>query len=67
MNFTYVNSTDISAIAVNGNDLIIKFNSGSAYKYINAANEYQNLINSSSKGKYFHQYIKNNYQCIKIN
>ena len=28
MKFTYVNSTDINGIAINGNDLIIKFNSG---------------------------------------
>lgn len=66
MNFTYVNSTDINAIAINGNDLIIKFNKGGMYLYKDAAVEFENLLNSSSKGKYFHQYIKNKYLCKKI-
>lgn len=67
MNFTYVNSSDLNGIAINGNNLIIKFNSGDIYEYIGAAREYDMLLNASSKGKYFYQFIKDNYQFIKIN
>lgn len=66
MEFIYVNSTDINGITVNGNNLIIKFNSGTIYEYKNAACEFSNLINADSKGKYFHQNIKNKYICNKI-
>lgn len=67
MNFTYVNSSDIKAIAVRGNNLVIEFHSGGLYEYIGAAYEYSNLLNAESKGKYFHQYIKDKYKAIKIN
>lgn len=66
MQFTYVISTNINAIAINGNNLIIKFNNGAIYEFENAAKEFTNLINSSSKGKYFYQYIRNKYPYNKI-
>lgn len=66
MNFIHVNSTNINAIAKSGNDLIIKFNKGGIYLYKDAAVEFENLLSSSSKGKYFHQYIKDKYLCKKI-
>lgn len=67
MNFVHVNSTDINSVAINSNNLVIKFNSGELYEYINAVIEFDNLINAPSKGKYFHQHIKNNYTCVRIN
>lgn len=66
MEYHYVNSTDIRALAINGNNLIIAFNSGRTYEYVNAAVEYSNMLNASSKGKYFHKHIKNNYACQRI-
>ena len=66
-NFIYVNSSDLNAIKVNGNNLVIMFKSGGVYEYMGAACEYYNLLNSNSKGKYFHQFIKNKYQEKKIN
>lgn len=66
MEFVYVNSTDIAGIAVNGNNLVIKFLSGGVYEYVNAACEYSNIISASSKGKYFHYNIKPNYSCYKL-
>ncbi|MFR5903869.1 MAG: KTSC domain-containing protein [Bacilli bacterium] len=66
-NFIYVNSSDLNSIKVNGNNLVIMFKSGGVYEYMDAAREYYNLLNSNSKGKYFHQFIKNKYQEKKIN
>lgn len=66
MFFYNVNSTDIAGIAIKGNNLIIKFNSGGIYEYENAAHEYNNLLNSISKGRYFHSYIKNYYNYRRI-
>ena len=66
-NFIYVNSSDLNAVKVNGNNLVIMFKSGGVYEYMGAACEYYNLLNSNSKGKYFHQFIKNKYQEKKIN
>ncbi len=66
MTFTNVVSSNISGIAINGNNLVIKFNSGGIYEYENAANEYSNIIAASSKGKYFHCYIKSAYNYRRI-
>jgi len=66
MKYVKVLSTDIDKVAIEGSDLIIKFNSGGTYSYKGAAKEFQNLINASSKGKYFHTRIKNNYEYEKI-
>jgi hypothetical protein len=66
MNFYNVNSTDLKAIAINGNNLVIVFNSGSTYEYVNAAKEFNNLLNASSKGTYFNEFIKNNYEYHNI-
>lgn len=60
-NYTSVISSDLDAIAVDGNDLIIKFKSGGIYRYLNASCEFPKLLSAPSKGKYFHNYIKNNY------
>ena len=66
MEYTYVNSTDIAGIALNGNNLVIKFLSGGIYEYVNAACEYFKLLNASSKGRYFHYRIKPYYLPIKL-
>ena len=65
-NFIYVNSSDLNAVKVNGNNLVIMFKSGGMYEYMGAVCEYYNLLNSNSKGKYFHQFIKNKYQEKKL-
>ena len=66
MNFTYVNSTNIAGVTVIDNNLVIKFNSGGIYEYVNAAGEYSNILNAGSKGKYFYYYIKPYYVCNKL-
>nr|WP_255528763.1 KTSC domain-containing protein [Xenorhabdus sp. BG5] len=45
----------------------IAFHSGGIYQYDGVpANVHQGLISASSKGKYFHQYIKNVYPYRKV-
>ena len=66
MIFSTVNSSDLAGVAVNGNNLVIMFRSGGIYEYADAAVEFFNIMNASSKGKYFHQNIKPYYRCRKI-
>nr|WP_228859692.1 KTSC domain-containing protein [Xenorhabdus sp. PB61.4] len=45
----------------------IGFHDGGVYQYYAVPSRvYQGLMNASSKGKYFHQYIRNSYQYKKI-
>ena len=46
-------SSNISAVGVVDNDLIIRFHNGSLYKYPNNAEHFAPMLNSNSKGKYF--------------
>lgn len=64
-NFIEVVSSNLQALAISGNDLIIKFNSGDIYRYYGAAIEWTNILNASSKGKYFSEFIRNNYNYKK--
>lgn len=55
----YVNSSDLNAVEYNQGILRIRFNSGGIYDYYNVPiTVYQELLNASSKGKYFHAHIK---------
>ena len=67
MNRQYVSSSDIASIGYENGTLEIEFHSGGIYQYLNVPERiYNNLINSTSYGKYFHNYIKNSYSTIKI-
>lgn len=66
MEYHYVDSSDLRAVTTNGNNLVIVFHSGSTYEYVNAAKEYNNLLAAPSKGKYFHEHIKNNYTYQRV-
>ena len=47
--------------------LEIEFNHGGVYQYANVPEgEYEGLLNSDSKGKYFHANIKNSYPFNRI-
>jgi hypothetical protein len=61
------NSSVIKAIAVENDDLLIKFNTGSTYSYHSAAEHYSKLFNADSAGLYFNIYIKPKYQTHLIN
>lgn len=57
-----VSSSNLSAIGYEDGTLYIRFNSGAKYWYRNVPESvYINLMNASSKGKYFDSHIKNVY------
>lgn len=60
MNLIPVISSDLSEVGYNSNtqQLEIVFNSGGVYLYSGVtSDEYQGLMNASSKGRYFHASI----------
>lgn len=69
MERTPVTSTDIRAIGYDADSqtLEIEFNSGGVYQYSGVSSgEYDSILASDSKGKYFHAYIKNRYAFVKL-
>jgi hypothetical protein len=48
----HVLSSNVSAVGVQDNDLIIRFINGSLYAYKNQASRYESILNSNSKGKW---------------
>ena len=48
----WVLSSNVSALGVNDNDLIIRFQNGSLYKYPNQAKLYEPMLQSNSKGHF---------------
>lgn len=68
MNMIPVNSSNLSKVGYSNGTLYIEFNSGSLYSYSNVPEHiYNSLLSASSKGKYFHAYIKNSYEFTKLN
>lgn len=64
-----VNSSNLNAIDYNieSQTLTIEFHNGRTYIYYNVPQQvFEELRNAPSKGKYHHQYIKNNYQYKRI-
>ncbi len=68
MQRTPVKSSDITSIGYDDNILEIEFHNGnSVYQYFQVTEqEYNELMNAQSHGKYFNQYIKNKHQYEKI-
>jgi len=54
----WVLSSTISAVAIDSDDLIIRFHNGSLYSYPNQSKHYQPMLDASSKGKYFWSKIR---------
>ena len=48
----WVRSSNVSAIARNGDDLIIRFHNGSLYQYPNQGKLYDKMLESNSKGHF---------------
>lgn len=67
MQRNFVGSSDIRSIGYENNTLEIEFNHGGIYQYHGVPyDRYCNLINSSSSGNYFRNFIKPFYYGIKI-
>ena len=64
-----VNSSHLVSVGYDASSwtLEIEFNDGSVYQYFDVAElEYQELVNSSSVGQYFHNNIKEHYQYTRL-
>lgn len=69
MVFIPVVSSDLSQVGYDGftSTLVIIFRSGGTYRYSNVPqSEYNGLMSASSKGRYFHVYIKNRYSYLRV-
>lgn len=67
MDMKPVSSSNISSVGYDADEqkLAVEFNSGRTYEYLNVPEEeYQNLINASSAGRYFNDNIKNYYPAV---
>ena len=69
---TSLNSSNISKISFISDDkdsfIIVTFNNGSVYKYLNVSLEaVLTVLRSTSIGYAFSQIIKNHYEVVKIN
>jgi hypothetical protein len=54
----HVLSSNVSAVGVSGDDLIIRFHNGSLYEYSNMANSFPKILKSNSKGKWVWKYLR---------
>jgi KTSC domain-containing protein len=64
MNMININSSAINAIGYdeNSNHLRIEFSHGNTYDYYNVPKEiFEGLLNASSAGSYYNQYIKDKF------
>lgn len=65
----FVNSSNLNSVGYEEETqtLEIEFNSGGVYRYFGVPKYiYTELMSASSHGKYFHQYIKDNYRWSKV-
>lgn len=61
-----VESSNINSLGWEDGTLEVEFKSGKVYKFFNVGEEvYKAFLGSPSKGKYFHQYIKGEFECEK--
>lgn len=51
-------SSNVSAIATNGDELVIRFHNGSVYGYPKQAKNYERLMAAASKGKWVWRFLR---------
>ena len=62
-----VSSSDLSSVGYENGILYISFVSGGLYAYYHVPESvFNGLLSASSKGKFFHQFIKNNYSYRRL-
>jgi hypothetical protein len=67
MNRRAVASSNIESVGYENSTLEIAFVDGGIYQYLGVAlSVYQGLMSASSKGRYFHHFIKDRYRTIRI-
>ncbi len=62
----FVNSSAISAVGVNEDDLIIRFHNGSMYSYKGAGGLFDKQVGANSRGRYFNRNVKGKYPFTKL-
>ena len=66
MEMIRVNSSNVQAIGYDGQDLYVKYNSGT-YRYIGVSKKlFEDLKNAESKGKFMNQFIKDYFKCERL-
>ena len=58
LGYTWVVSSNVSAVAKFGNDLYIRFLNGSLYKYPTKGDLFENVLAASSKGKWVWRFLR---------
>lgn len=67
MNRTFVRSSNIESVGYENGTLEIAFVAGGVYQYLNVPEHiYRGLMSADSKGRYFHNYIKDIYLTRKM-
>lgn len=66
MNWTFVESSNIYAVATEGRDLYVRFISGGSYVYFGAGHLFNDLVNASSCGAFLSNNIKGIYDYQKL-
>jgi len=64
-----VTSSNLNAVIYDPEEqrMQVQFRSGSIYEYVDVPEDtYLGLINASSKGKYFHRYVRNEFAFEQI-
>ena len=56
--YTAVDSSFISAVSVQGDDLFIRFLNSSVYRYTGMAQHFDRMLRANSKGQYFNRNIR---------
>ena len=62
-----VESSNLATVGFSDGVLEIEFRHGGVYQYFNVpASVYEALMSAESKGKYFHQFIRDKYEFVKL-
>lgn len=62
----FVNSSAISAVGVNEDNLIIRFHNGSMYSYKGASGLFDKQVGANSRGRYFNRNVRGKYPFVKL-
>lgn len=62
-----IESSNIESVAHQDETMIVEFKNGGVYEYQRVSKEtFQSFLDSKSKGKYFHRYIRGAFKCVTL-
>lgn len=62
----FVNSSALSAVGVNEDDLIIRFHNGSMYSYSGASYLFDEQVGANSRGRFFNRRVRGKFRFKKL-